>query len=129
MLWFQEHQTSHCHQGAVEYEMVIPRTHGNIVDMTSTTARATREENLRCLAKIIELLQYLARQGIAISGDDDKESNFIQLVKLRARDDKDLANWLSSKVDKYNTSHDIQNKLIGIMANQVVRDFVGEIKK
>ena len=109
--------------------MVIPRTHGNIVDMTSTTARATREENLRCLAKIIELLQYLARQGIAISGDDDKESNFIQLVKLRARDDKDLANWLSSKGDKYNTSHDIQNELIGIMANQVVRDFVGEIKK
>jgi len=127
LLRFQEHQTSQCHQVAVEYEMVIPRTHGNIVDMTSTTARATREENRRCLAKIIESLQYLARQGIAFRGDDDKESNFIQLLKLRAKDDKDLANWLSSKGDKY-TSHDIQNELIGIMANQVVRDLVGEIK-
>ena len=55
LLRFQEHQTSQCHQVAVEYEMVIPRTHGNIVDMTSTTARATREENRRCLAKIIVL--------------------------------------------------------------------------
>ena len=150
--------------------MVIPRTHGNIADMASTTARATKEDNRRCLARIIESLQYLARQGIAIKADDNKESNFemrsttaratgednrrwlakiieslqylprqvvairaydntesnfIQLLKLRAKDDEDLANWLSSKGDKY----DIQYELIGIMANQVVRNLVVEIKK
>ena len=66
LLRFQEHQGSQRHQVAVKYEMVIPRAHGNIVDMTGTTARVTREDNRRCLAKIIESLQYLARQGITI---------------------------------------------------------------
>ena len=93
--------------------------------MTSTTARATKEDNRRWLTKIIESLQYLARQGIAIRADDNKESNFIQLLKLRAKDDNDLVNWLSSKGDTY----DIQYELIVIMANQAVRDFVGEIEK
>ena len=92
--------------------------------MTSTTSRATNEDNRRWLTKIIESLQYLARQGIAIRADDNKESNFIQLLKLRAKDDNDLVNWLSSKGDTY----DIQYELIVIMANQAVRDFAGEIE-
>ena len=86
--------------------MVIPRTRGNIVDMTSTTARATTEDNRRCLAKIIESLQYLARQRIAIRADDNKESNFVQLLKLRAKDDNDLVNWLSSKGDTYDIQYE-----------------------
>ena len=126
LLRFQEHQTSECQEVAVEYEMVIPRTHGNIVDMTRGTARKTREENRLCFDKIIESLQYLARQGIAIRGNDDEESNFIQLLKLRAKVDKALENWLSSRGDTY-TSHEIQNELISIMANHTIRDFVTEI--
>lgn len=128
LLQFQEHEISECHKVATEYEMVIPRTHSNIVDMTSEAARMTMKENRRCLAKIIESLQYLTRQGIAIQGDDDKESNFIQLLQLRAKDDKNLSTWLLSKGDKY-TSHDIQNELISFMANQTTRDLVSEIRK
>ena len=126
LLRFEEHQTSECHKAAGEYRMVIPRTYRNIVDKTSETARKTREENRRCLAKIIESLQYLARQGTAVQGNDDKESNLIQLLKLRAKHDRALVNWFSSKGDKY-TSHEFQNELISIMANHTVRDLVTEI--
>ena len=125
LLRFQGHQTSQCHKVSVKYE--IPMTRGNIFDMTSEAARTTIEENQHCLAKIIESLQYLARQGIAFRGDGDEESNFVQLFQLRAKDDKNLSTWLSSKGDKY-TSHDMQNELISIMANHTTRDLVCEIR-
>ena len=36
-----------------------------------------------CFIKVIECLQYLARQGQAMQGDTDDESSFIQLLELR----------------------------------------------
>ena len=35
-----------------------------------------------CFIKVIECLQYLARQRQAMQGDTDDKSNFIQLLKL-----------------------------------------------
>ena len=39
-----------------------------------------------CFIKVIECLQYLARQGQAMQGDTGEESNFIQLLKLRGKE-------------------------------------------
>lgn len=63
---FKEHQTSECHKVAIDYEVVLPKTCGDVIDMTSKSAKKTRAQNRRCFAKIIESLQYLARQGLAI---------------------------------------------------------------
>ena len=68
---------------------------------------------------------YLARQGIPIRGDEDEDSNFIQILKLRAKDDSVLESWLKDKVQY--TSHDVQNEIIALMANEIIRDLVGEI--
>ena len=56
----------------------------------------------------------------------DDESNFTQLLKLRGKDLSLLLKWLERKEDRY-TSHDIQNEIIAIMANHVIRDLVSEI--
>jgi len=123
---FKEHQISECHKAALEYHL-IPKTHGNVLEMSSNETKKTMQENRRCLIKIIECLQYLARQGHAIQGDTDDESNFIQLLKLRGRDEPLLLSWLDRKFsDKY-TSHDIQNEIISIMANHIIRDIVSDI--
>ena len=124
---FKEHQTSECHKVAIDYEVVLPKTCGDVIDMTSKSVKKTRAQNRRCFAKIIESLQYLARQGLAIRGDNDEESNFIQLLKLRAKDDEDLANWLDGKGAKY-TSHDIQNEIISLLATHTIRELVSEIR-
>ena len=79
------------------------------------------ESNRICFIKVTECLQYLARQGQAMQGDTDDESNFIQLLKLRGKDQPLLLKWLERKEDRY-TSHDIQNEIIAIMANHVIRD-------
>ena len=85
------------------------------------------ESNRICFIKVIECLQYLARQRQAMLGDTDDESNFIQLLKLRGKDQPLLLKWLESKEDRY-TSHDIQNEIIAIIANHVIRDLVSEIR-
>jgi len=52
------------------------------------------------LLKILSNLQFLARQGIAICGDgDEADSNFIQLLKLRGRDDPRIEIWMQHKTD------------------------------
>lgn len=82
--------------------------------------------NRKCLMKIIECLQYLGRQGQPFQGHVDDESNFSQLLKLRAKDDPDLTKWMEQRNNKY-TSHDIQNKICTIMSHQVLKGIVKEI--
>ena len=62
-----------------------------------------------------------------MQGDTDDESNFSQLLKLRGKDQPLLLKWLERKEDRY-TSHDIQNEIIAIMVNHVIRDLVSEIR-
>ena len=53
------------------------------------------KSNRKCLLKIIETLLYLARQGVALRGLVDIESNFMQLLELRTNDVLQLRDWLS----------------------------------
>lgn len=118
---------SECHKIAIDYETNLSKTCGNVWEMSSDAAKKTMESNRICFIKVIECLQYLARQGQAMQGDTDDESNFIQLLKLRGKDQPLLLKWLERKEDRY-TSHDIQNEIIAIMANHVIRDLVSEIR-
>ena len=77
---------SECHKIAIDYETNLSRTCGNVWEMSSDTAKKTMESNRICFIKVIECFQYLARQGQAMQGDTDDESNFIQLLKLRGKD-------------------------------------------
>ena len=124
LLKFKDHQTSECHKLAVDCEIVLPKTNHNIIDASNSNAQDVRTQNRHCLAKVIESLQYLARQGIPIRGNEDEDSNFIQLLKLRAKDDSVLESWMKDKVQY--TSHDVQNEIIAPMANEVIRDLVRE---
>lgn len=80
------------------------------------------------LIKILSCLQLLARQGLPIRGDgDDCDSNFIQLLKLSGQGNAKMDEWLKKKTDKY-TSHDIQNELLKVMAQHVLRHIAGQIQ-
>ncbi|KAK2550816.1 Zinc finger MYM-type protein 1 [Acropora cervicornis] len=104
---FKEHQVSECHKLAMEYQISIPNTCGNVIQMSNDAAKKTMATNRFCLLKIIECLQYLARQAMPMQGDTDEESNFIQLLKLRGKDQPVLLKWLERKDDKI---QDVQPK-------------------
>ena len=109
---FQEHQKSNCHILACEHQVGVIVSSGNIIEICST-----------CFFKIIESVRFLARQGLAMQGHTDAESNFNQLLKLTANDVPLLTDWLQRKNDKY-TSHDIQNELVSTMADIVSKQVV-----
>ncbi|CAG2184616.1 unnamed protein product [Mytilus edulis] len=72
---------------------------------------------------------FLARQGLPIRGaDNDKDSNFYQLNNLRCQEDPKFKEWLQRKTDRY-TSPEIQNEIISIMSDQVVRSLATEIRQ
>ena len=124
---FKGHQKSKCYIAALTFEITIPQC-GNIQEMTSEKIKSNMQENRKCLIKIIETMQFLGRQGLALRGEEsDKNSNLIQLLKLRSKDFLKLKEWLEKKTEKY-TSHDIQNELLKLMAHQILRDLTDEMR-
>ena len=53
--------------------------------MSDENEKKHRELNWRIFLTILETLQYLARQGLAVQGENDDESNFIQLLRLQSK--------------------------------------------
>ena len=71
----------------------------------------------------MSIIRYLARQGIALRGHNEENSNFIQLLNLRAEDDDNLKEWLLRKSKKY-TSPIIKNEILKDMALTILHDIV-----
>ena len=112
---------------ALSSEFVVPEC-GNIREMTSENLKTKMIENRKCLLKIIETIRFLGRQGLVLRGrEDDDNSNFWQLLKLRTKDFPILKQWTERKSEKY-TSHDIQNEILSLMAHEIVRDLSDEIR-
>ena len=60
--------------------------------------------------------------GLPLRGchGDETDSNFIQLLKLRSEDDKQIVDWMKRKTDKY-TAPDIQNEILKVMSHSILR--------
>ena len=70
----------------------------------------------------------MAHQGLPLRGDgDDSASNFYQLSKLWGEDNPDILTFLEKKQLKY-TSHEIQNEILSIMAQTILRGIVKQIQ-
>lgn len=71
--------------------------------------------------KILQNIAFLAHQGLPLRGDgNEDDSNYIQLLNLRAIDDPRIIEWLQKRSDKY-TSSVIQNEILKIMALKVIQ--------
>ena len=79
------------------------------------------------ILKIIINVKFLARQGIALQGHNDEESNFIQLRKLCANDSKEMSRWLDKRGDKY-LSPDIQNEVIQLMSSSILQEITANLQ-
>ena len=126
---FKKHESSDCHKEALHVSIVLPEACPDVGEMLSSQHAQQKKQNRDCLLKIVSNLKFLARQGIALRGDGgDADSNFIQLMKMSARDDPYLAEWLQKKTNKY-VSHDVQNELLKVMALSVLREISDAIQE
>ena len=79
------------------------------------------KKNCECLRKLLSNIRFLAHQGCAIRGDqNESDSNFTQLLKLREEDDPKLSQWVKRKSSKF-TSADMQNEMFEVIALKVLR--------
>ena len=125
---FNDHETSKCHKEAYERSFELPKCAKDIGESVSSQIQREKEQNRENFLKIVSAIKYLARQGLAMRGHyDDRDSNFMQLLFFAAERDRDLRDWLNRKTDKF-TSPVIQNELIKIMGNQVLREILEPIK-
>ncbi|KAL5497072.1 hypothetical protein EMCRGX_G013468 [Ephydatia muelleri] len=125
---FARHEQTTTHKKAVEVLVTIPETTRDIGEMLSTAHAEGKKISGQCLVTIAENIRFLARQGIALRGEEDeKDSNFIQLLHLLAIKQPELINWMQQKTSKY-TSAQIQNELLSIMGSSVVGDIAAKIQ-
>ena len=118
----KKHQQTKCHKDAVDTIITIPSTTKDVGELLYKEHAKEKEINRRMFIKIVTSIKFLAKQGISLHGDGDKEyGNFIQLLRLRADDDPDLAAWLQRKQNKY-TSHEIRNEILKTMALSILRN-------
>ena len=119
---FKEHEESKCHKAALTYQVVVPRC-GDAVAMNNNEVIKRRYNERQYLKIVMESLQYLARQGIALRGNEDGNDNLTQLLLLRGKDHPYIIERLQSKIPgkKRYTHHDFQDELLTIMSNQLLR--------
>ena len=106
---FQTHEKSKLHRAAVS---TVAATNADVNVATSISAGKYKQmsDARTALLAILSSIQYLSCQGLAIRGSTDEESNFTQLLHLRAQDIPGLQSWLARKENKW-LSHDILNKM------------------
>ena len=88
------HESSDCHKEAVQGMIVRPQTTRDIGEQLSEIHSRDKRDN-RLLLKILQNIRFLACQNIALRGDNkESESNFVQVLKLRGKDDSRVQQWL-----------------------------------
>ncbi len=114
---FAMHQQSQAHKVAMTTYTHQQRS----VETQLSTAREQQQREARsCLLKIIKSIRFLARQGLALRGHESDEGNLVQVLEDKAEEDDVLKQWLSKPTNHY-TSPEMQNEILNIMANTVVR--------
>ena len=111
MVAFSEHLKSDCHKEAIEV-LELPKKTGDIGGKVSSKHKNEKELNREMFRKILQNIHHLTRQGLPLRGHDDSvNSNFMQLLCLRAFDCPHVLAWVEKKTNKY-TSRDIQNECL-----------------
>ena len=120
---FAKHEAASTHKEAVlKIKSAASVNIGAILDARMKEQQLQRQQALQ---KHLSSVRYLARQGLALRGHDEKEGNMMQLLQMWSFHDADVKEWL--REGKY-LSHVIVNEQIKLMGDHVLREILSEIK-
>lgn len=129
---FATHERSHIHKYCMNLLSTPSRS---VAEMLSSDQCKLMVVNRQYMRKVLDNVIFLARQGLAFRGNwvsdgnrggAEVDSNFYQLLLLRAKDDPDILEVMQRKTRKY-TDHHIQNELMQIMALSHLRKIAAMI--
>lgn len=122
---FRNHEKSKSHLQSI-MDMHVFKQPVNVCSMITDRHREEQIARKKVFLKIITSVGYLARQGLALRGHDEQESNFMQLLKVRCEDDPGILKWINDK--KY-LSHDIVNELLQHLYNRLIRRIICSVQQ
>lgn len=120
---FHEHAKSDQHKEAV---MSLIGSQKPITCLLNEVHHLQQEHNSKALKAIFETVVFLAAQGQPFQGHLSNEGNYLELLRLRARDVPALKQWMMRR-DSW-TSHDVQNEMINLVATKLLRDIAKDIQ-
>ena len=123
---FLMHESSEIHRTAASSMNCVSKG-VNIMSSLSLSAQREMAAARQCLLKLLTSITFLAGQGLAMHGKHDERSNFNQLLILRAADDPALLSWLNRTKYKW-MSHDIQNDMLELLSDYVLRKLCVELR-
>lgn len=88
---FKNHESSIFHKEAVTVMVTLPSTTPDIGELLSKQHATAKLNSQHCLFQIILFARFMGRQGLAFRGDEDEtDSNFKQILNMKAEDDPAL---------------------------------------
>ena len=122
---FTKHKDTSHHREAVEATITLPKSTGELLNIGHSSKKAM---NQRILLTILSKIRFHGRQAIPLRSEcDESNSNFQQLLHLRAEDNTKLNEWMQIKTDTY-TSPEIQNEMTKIISLQILHGIAAEIQ-
>ena len=106
----------------------MPSSTGDIVGTVTKHLLEIQQKNFSALMKILSSIRYLARQELSLRSHNGSQSNFRQLLLLRAEHGPNFQEWLHKETKRF-TSSVIQNEILKDMAMHILRSIVKNIKK
>ena len=119
---YRKHKACASHKEVVARYISTPaEVIGNVGELLCNQHTEEKMKSHKVLLAILGNVRYLVRQALPLRGNWNLEtgskenSNFYQLLKLRAEENSEILDWLSRKDDKY-TSPVIQNEILDAIA-------------
>ena len=109
------------------HHVVIPKCK-DVGEMTNDNLVNVREKERKYLLDVIRCLRYLARQGIALQGNENND-NFTQLMMLLGTKEESIVAHLDGTIGTKYTHQDIHNQLLNIMSRHVLLSKLETIRK
>ena len=88
-----------------------------------------RKVNRRALEIIFDAIKLLERQGLALRGHDDENSNVYQALQFVKKYNPDIGSWLGRSSRLKWLSHDIQNEILRLYSHDILRRLVSKIQR
>ncbi|CAF1107795.1 unnamed protein product [Brachionus calyciflorus] len=129
---FITHQNSAEHMIAMERWESRKLNKPKCIDLINSQYSKNIAENRQNLTKIIEIVKYLAKQGLAFRGHDECENsnnmgNFKELIDWYSSRDRSFKSFIENSKKANYCSKTTQNELIGILSDQVLKTLVDKV--
>ena len=121
---FVQHEKSSIHKEAVLIHSMMKQP--SVSTQLNNQLVQEQKVNREMLLKQLTSLRYILRQGLALRGHEEKEGNLMQLLYLRSEECPGLKQYIENK--KYH-SHEIIHEQMGLMANNILREILHEIRE